>query len=85
MFTKTAIISALAGLAVAAPAMEKRDSNQFAATAFHSESDIQASSIQANGNQFFIGKPSSAYCPEGVSGLDCSNCMNLLLDIHGLG
>ncbi|CZR58129.1 uncharacterized protein PAC_08020 [Phialocephala subalpina] len=56
--------------------MEKRNSNQFASTALHSGSPIQATSVQANGKQFFIGKPGSAYCPEGVSGLECSNYGN---------
>ncbi len=28
--------------------------------------------VQANGGRFWIGKPASAYCPSGVSGLDCA-------------
>ncbi|KAK0636776.1 hypothetical protein B0T17DRAFT_89882 [Bombardia bombarda] len=28
--------------------------------------------IQANGSRFWLGKTPSAYCPAGISGLDCS-------------
>jgi hypothetical protein len=72
MFTKTAIISALASLAIAAPAVRSANSNVFQVVASHSGSAVHLSAINASGQSFFIGKPTSTYCPSGISGLDCS-------------
>ncbi|KAE8445167.1 hypothetical protein EG329_013664 [Mollisiaceae sp. DMI_Dod_QoI] len=78
MYTKVSLISTLAAslLATAAPAPRSTDSNIFEAVSLHSGSPIQASSINANGNHFYVGKPTSAYCPSGIQGLDCSNYSN---------
>ncbi|KUJ15324.1 uncharacterized protein LY89DRAFT_108924 [Mollisia scopiformis] len=72
MYTKTALVSALAGLAAAAPAPRSDNSNVFEAISLHSGSPVQGSTINANGNHFYINKAASTYCPSGVEGLDCS-------------
>lgn len=87
MFTKATIISALAGLAAAAPTARATDTNVFQIVALHSTSPIQGAGINANGYSFFTGKPTSADCPSYIEGLDCSSCKSshtLSPNIHSL-
>ncbi|RDW64913.1 hypothetical protein BP6252_10564 [Coleophoma cylindrospora] len=67
MFCKTLLASALAGLAVAAPApiAQRQEASSFSAIAVHSTSAVHLQSINANGGKFWVGaeKPTSTYCP----------------------
>ncbi|KAL3428177.1 IgE-binding protein [Phlyctema vagabunda] len=70
MLSKTVLVSALAGLAAAAPAPAARQSSgSFSAIATRSGSPIHLSSIHANGGKFWIGKETASYCP-----VDPSSC-----------
>lgn len=73
MFTKTALLSAVAGLAAAVPARREITST-FQIVTIHSGSDIQARTVSAYQEGFYLGRPTQSYCPAGVLGLDCANC-----------
>ncbi len=67
MFIKTTIIAAFASLTASAPALAPRsDSGSFTLITIDSGSDIQYATINANGLNFWIGKPPSSSCPPEV-------------------
>ncbi|KAG4413622.1 hypothetical protein IFR04_013244 [Cadophora malorum] len=75
MYTKAALISALAGLAIAAPAPvatypSTADPNTFTIIASHSLSPVQGAGVSANGGSFYLNKGSGTYCPSPP--VDCS-------------
>lgn len=74
MFTKSLLMAALASVAIAAPVAQRQDSNNnFVMIATHSgNSNVHLRSINANGQRFWLGKPSATYCPS-ESGVDCTN------------
>ena len=80
MYTKAALISALAGLAIAAPAhvatyRPTADPNTFTIIASHSLSPVQGAGVSANGGSFYLNKGSGTYCPSPP--VDCSYCTYL--------
>jgi hypothetical protein len=42
------------------------------ATGCKSEAYFLGTSVNASGGKFYINKPTSTYCPDGVQNLDCS-------------
>jgi hypothetical protein len=81
MYTKTAIISVLAGVAAAAPALAPRSNttNIFAGVSSRSgDQNIHLRNINASGSRFYLNKDPSAYCPD-ISQIDCSACMLILI------
>ncbi|KAL2076158.1 hypothetical protein VTL71DRAFT_1101 [Oculimacula yallundae] len=73
MFTKATVISALAGLAVAAPyhPTPVHNPNIFVANINHSGSPIQFSAVNAKGLEFNVNNGTKTYCPAGQ--VDCSH------------
>ena len=70
MFTEILIAAILTGLAAAAPAptlAPRADSGSFTLITIDSASPIQYATINANGLNFWIGKPPSSYCPADAS------------------
>lgn len=71
MYTKAALISALVGLAAAAPVPSAtfettgpvRDPNTFAIIASHSLSLVHGAGVSADGGNFYLNKGTATYCP----------------------
>ncbi|KAH7346779.1 hypothetical protein BKA65DRAFT_585843 [Rhexocercosporidium sp. MPI-PUGE-AT-0058] len=82
MYTKTAIIAALASFAAAAPAPAVThqptgpipNPNRFIGTANHNQSPIHNHEVTASGRNFYINKASGTFCPSPP--IDCSNYEN---------
>ncbi|KAL2064943.1 hypothetical protein VTL71DRAFT_4083 [Oculimacula yallundae] len=72
MFTKTAIIAALAGLSAAAPT--KRLTNDFQAVTLASGTPVQYGSLSASGQRIYINKETATDCPAET--VDCSKVGN---------
>jgi hypothetical protein len=72
MFTKAAIASAIAGLAVATPIHPTpvHNPNVFAAIINHSGSPIQGFGVNAKDYNFNVNNGTGTYCPSGQ--IDCS-------------
>jgi hypothetical protein len=60
-FSAVATLSALAATVSA----------DFGVIVTRSGSPIHLQELNATGNAFYVGKPTTTYCPEGVSGLKC--------------
>lgn len=74
-----AVAFLLPALALAAPIADlepRRSSGFFSLMSVRSASPIHFATINASGRAFWIGKPTSTYCPSGISGLDCSKINN---------
>jgi hypothetical protein len=70
--TPAILLAASAASAPLSPLTQRQTSSAWAATAFApSYPSIHESSINANGESFWIGKPTASYCPT-VGGVDCS-------------
>ncbi|KAG4434855.1 hypothetical protein IFR05_009649 [Cadophora sp. M221] len=76
MFTKATIISALAGLAIAAPYHPTLapNPNIFSVTINRSGSPIQFAGVSAKGYNFNVNNCTGTFCPSGVT--DCSTVGN---------
>jgi hypothetical protein len=61
---KFSTVAILSGLTAAVSA-------DFGVIVTRSGSPIHLQELNATGNAFYIGKPTTTYCPEGVSGLKC--------------
>ncbi|KAH7342251.1 hypothetical protein BKA65DRAFT_551893 [Rhexocercosporidium sp. MPI-PUGE-AT-0058] len=70
MFTKAAIVSALAGLAVAAPTPSAPNPNVFSVILNHSTAPIHLAGVSAKGYNFNVNNGTGTYCPSGT--IDCS-------------
>ncbi|PVH86692.1 hypothetical protein DL98DRAFT_310708 [Cadophora sp. DSE1049] len=77
MFTKAAIVSAIAGLAVATPIHPTpvHNPNVFAAIINHSGSPIQGFGVNAKDYNFNFNNGTGTYCPSGQ--IDCSKAGNI--------
>jgi hypothetical protein len=78
MFTKTALVSLLAGLAIAAPATnspaESSPEAGFTFISIHSgDINVHLHAVDATGGEFWIGKPTMASCPASAGYL-CTGC-----------
>ena len=67
MYTKSLLTATLAGLAAAVPVIQRAEDSSFNIIAIHSGTNVQNQAINANGQRFWIGKPTSTYCPETIS------------------
>ena len=75
MFTKATIVSALAAFAAAMPTVRDGNPNTFDAVSTHSgDQNVHLRTINASGSRFYLNKPTTAFCPQGVANLDCSKC-----------
>jgi hypothetical protein len=61
---KFSTVAVLSGLAASVSA-------DFGVIVARSASPIHLQELNATGNAFYVGKPTTTYCPEGVSGLKC--------------
>jgi hypothetical protein len=66
MYTKAFLATALACVAAAVPVTQRAETSTFTLLSIHSGSDVQNQDINANGQRFWIGKPTSTYCPEAA-------------------
>lgn len=67
MYTKSLLTATLAGLAAAVPVTQRAEDSSFNVFAIHSGTNVQNQAINANSQRFWIGKPTSTYCPETIS------------------
>ncbi|KAI0397695.1 hypothetical protein F5Y17DRAFT_454849 [Xylariaceae sp. FL0594] len=74
--TLALLAAPLVALAAAAPKPDVSVPGEFVASALSPENckgpKSSGNPINASGLKFYINRPTATYCPEGISGLDCS-------------
>lgn len=85
---KVLAIASFLSSALAIPLITRDDSSSsvayFTTLAGHSSSPINKKPVNANGYSFWIGKPTSSNCPDGVAPTSCPKGKKTVIEVNAM-